>query len=584
MLKVRNFQRLVSALLQYRPESNNTLALQIERRALKIPDVRFLLFAERAYTYAEANAAINRHAHAYRTLGIGRGDVVALMMENRPEYLWHLFGLHKLGAVASLINANLSGEGLVHALRVCEPKCVAVGSELWPEFAEIAGQAPELASAAIADVDPDRGGDVDAPTMQQLVAAASADNPDSTGSLRLDELACYIYTSGTTGLPKAALIKHERLHRAGKAWASIAFNFGPGDVLYNCLPLYHSNGLLLATGSAINAGVTMALARRFSRRHFWDDIRKYDASAFIYIGELCRYLMNNAPDANERSHRVRVISGNGLRPDIWQEFRSRFGIKRVAEFYGATEGNCITVNFANVVGSVGPALPGMVLAKWSEAEQAFERDAAGFCIRPKLGEPGILLGKIAGRRAFDGYRNAEETEKKIVRNVFEHGDAYFNTGDLLKMDWRMHLHFTDRVGDTFRWKGENVSTTEVQERISKWPPAAEVNVYGVQVQGTEGRAGMAALVLNDGQEFDAVAFKQHVDASLPSYARPLFVRVRSALETTATLKLKKNDLQKQGFDPNASEDPIYFRDPAQDAYVRLEAARFADVNSGKLKL
>jgi acyl-CoA synthetase (AMP-forming)/AMP-acid ligase II len=584
MLKARNFQRLVSALLQYRPESNNTLALQIERRAQRIPDVRFLLFADRAYTYAEANAAINRHAHAYRALGIERGDVVALMLENRPEYLWHLFALHKLGAVASLINTNLGGEGLVHALRVCEPKRVVIGSELWPAFAEVRAQLPELASAALGDIDPDRGGSVDAPSMQQLVENASADDPDSTGSLRLVELACYIYTSGTTGLPKAALIKHERLHRAGKAWASIAFNFGPGDVIYNCLPLYHSNGLMLATGSAINAGVTMALARRFSRRQFWDDVRKYDATAFIYIGELCRYLLNNAPSPQERNHRVRVVSGNGLRPDIWQDFRQRFGIKRVAEFYGATEGNCITVNFANVVGSVGPALPGMVLAKWSEAEESFERDAAGFCIRPKLGEPGILLGKIAGRRAFDGYRNASETEKKIVRDVFEAGDAYFNTGDLLKMDWRMHLYFTDRVGDTFRWKGENVSTTEVQERISKWPPAAEVNVYGVQVHGTEGRAGMAALVLNDGQVFDATAFKQHIDTALPGYARPLFVRVRPALDTTSTFKLKKNDLQQQGFDPNVTEDPIYFRDPTQDEYVRLDAGRFAALNAGKLKL
>jgi acyl-CoA synthetase (AMP-forming)/AMP-acid ligase II len=397
-------------------------------------------------------------------------------------------------------------------------------------------------------------------------------------------VAAYIYTSGTTGMPKAALIKHERFYRAGAAWTSLALDYRPSDVMYNCLPLYHSNGLLLAVGSVVTAGVTLVLARKFSRRHFWDEIRRYDATAFIYIGELCRYLLNSEPSPRDREHRVRVITGNGLRPSLWVEFQRRFGIERVSEFYAATEGNCITVNLFDRTGSVGPKLPGMVLARWNEAEQDFVRDERGFLIKAKLGEPGILLGRISRRRNFEGYSDERETERKVIRGAFVPGDAYFNTGDLLREDFTKHLYFVDRVGDTFRWKGENVSTGEVEAQIAQWPKVAEVNAYGVQVPGTEGRAGMVALVLRAGEPFEVEEFKRHVDAQLPAFARPLFVRLQRALAITATFKLKKVDLQREGFDPNATEDPIYVLHPAHDAYVRLDDALHRELLTGQLRL
>jgi acyl-CoA synthetase (AMP-forming)/AMP-acid ligase II len=581
--QIRRVRLGVEALYTFRADSRATLAWQLQRHAQRQPDQLLLRYAERSYTYAQANALVNRHAHAYRELGIGRGDVVALMLENRPEYLWHLLGLHKLGAVAGLLNTQLRGDVLAHAVRVCQPKRVVIGSELWPAFAEARAALALERDTVHVDDDPDHPCDAQVPSLSALAARAGEGDPQVSNEPRLRDLAAYIYTSGTTGLPKAALIKHERLYRAGAAWSAV-LDYRPGDVMYNCLPLYHSNGLALATGSVITAGAGMVLARKFSSRRFWDEIRQHGATAFIYIGELCRYLLNAEPTPRDREHRVRVVTGNGLRPALWPEFQRRFGIARVAEFYGATEGNHVTVNFLNRVGSVGPMLPGMVLARWDEAGQEFLRDGRGFLIEAGVGEPGILLGRIGRLHAFEGYRDEQATEQKIIRNAFRPGDAYFNTGDLLRLDLLRHLYFVDRIGDTFRWKGENVSTGELEAQISKWPEAAEVNAYGVEIPGTEGRAGMAALVLRDGSRFDPAAFQVHVDAELPAYARPLFVRLKRTLATTATFKLKKTELQREGFDPAATEDPIYLRHPARGEYVLVDPDLYTQVITGQLRL
>jgi acyl-CoA synthetase (AMP-forming)/AMP-acid ligase II len=577
--------KLVQGFVLYSPTSNETIALQLEKHAARRPQHPFLLYGDRRYTYGEANAIINQHAHAYRALGVGKGDVVALALENRPEFIWHMFALHKLGAVSSLINTHGQGEVLAHALRVCEPKRIIIGSEIWSAFSSIRGQLGDLARGTVdVDMDPDHAAQVDVPVWSTRLTDASSDNPPESGTHKLSDHAAYIYTSGTTGLPKAAVIRHHRFYRGGRVWAGAAFRYTPDDVLYNCLPLYHSNSVLLATSSAVTAGVTMALARKFSRTRFWDDIRKHGATAFIYIGELCRYLVNNEPSPRDREHKVRVVSGNGLRPDIWETFQERFGIGRVAEFYGATEGNCITINLFGTVGSVGRLLPGMTVARWDEAEQSFVRDAQGFLIKAKAGEPGILLGKIRPRGEFDGYQDKAASEKKVVRDAFAKGDAWFNTGDLLRADRMGNLFFVDRLGDTFRWKGENVATSEVQEQLARFKAAHEVNVYGVQIPNTEGRAGMAAIVLQPGQQFDADAFYKHAASVLPAYSRPLFVRIMPELATTGTFKMKKTDLQKDGFDPAVVQDPIYFLDSANGAYVPLDASLKDAICSGKVKL
>jgi fatty-acyl-CoA synthase len=572
------FVRGLSAIARQRAP---TLAQRFERHA-RGPhgDDTFLLYDDRRYSYREANALVNRHAHAYRKLGLVAGDVVALLLDNRPEFLWHFLAAGKLGLTASLLNTHNTGAPLVHALRICGPKLMIVGAEHVAAFGEVRAELGELRAYEEGAVGAAGTGALAA--FGPLVDAESEADPPDTRRRRGSELAAYIYTSGTTGLPKAARMRSGRIARIAQGFATMAWDFRRGDVLYDSLPLYHSSGLIASAAAVICGGATLALARKFSATRFWDDVRRYDATAIVYIGELCRYLMAQPPRADDRQHRVRIALGNGLRADIWEQFQQRFGIARIAEFYGATEGNVATLNRDNTVGSVGRLLWGGVLARWDEASGDFVRGADGFLLQCKPGECGVLLGRIDRRAQFDGYHDQRETERKVVRDAFKRGDAWFNTGDLLRIDAQRRLYFVDRLGDTFRWKGENVSTFEVQEQLTRWPLAAEVNVYGVSVPGAEGRAGMAALVLRGA--FDAASFTQHVDASLPSYARPLFVRVLSALETTSTFKLKKGDLRDQGFDPRRIDDPLYVRHAAAEAYEPLTPALFAELLSGKLRL
>jgi acyl-CoA synthetase (AMP-forming)/AMP-acid ligase II len=576
--------KLLQGLLLYRTDSHETIAAQLQAHAERTPDRPFLYFGDRKYTYGEANARINQHASAYLALGVNSGDVVALLLENRPEFLWHLYGLHKIGAIASLINTHLQAEALAHAVRICSPVRVVVGSEVWEQFESVVDTIG-IGTRAIVDVDVDPEVPVSVPSSvwSERLEGQSVANPTVPGPI-LRAQAAYIYTSGTTGLPKAAIIRQDRFYRAGRVWAFGAYAFQPGDVLYNCLPLYHSNSVLIATAAVVTAGVSMALARKFSRTRFWEDVRRYDATAIIYIGELCRYLLNAPPSPDDTRHRVRVASGNGLRPDIWREFQERFGIAHIAEFYGATEGNSITVNMFNVFGSVGPSMPGMVLVRWDEANSAFLRDHDGRLQRVRAGEPGILLGKIRRRARFEGYQDRAASEEKILRDAFVPGDAYFNTGDLLRRDHRAHLYFVDRIGDTFRWKGENVATSEVQAHSLKWPAIEEASVYGVTIPGTEGRAGMAALVLRDGESFEPDGFAKHIARGLPSYARPLFVRVRKELQKTSTFKLQKTELQRDGYDPRKVSDPLYFLDADQGKYVPLTPEIYEGIENGRVRL
>lgn len=566
-------------------ESGATLTKQLEGHAAADPSKVFLVFEEERFTYAEANALINQHAHSYRALGVGHGDVVALLLENRPAFLWHLFGLHKIGAIGSLINTHLVGESLAHAIHICRPRHVVVGSELWSAFVQVRARLPEISDEMVdVDVAGPAAHASDAHVWGERLKRASRSNPTANAHITLADQAAYIYTSGTTGLPKAAVVRHSRFFRAGAVWAGLAFQFRPGDVLYNCLPLYHANGLLLATGSVVTAGVTMVLARKFSRTHFWEDVRRTNATGFIYIGELCRYLMNNPESPLDRQHKVRVISGNGLRPDIWRSFKERFGIQRVAEFYGSTEGNAITVNVLNVEGSVGVRLPGMKIVRWNDQVDEFARDVHGRLIECRPGEIGVLIGEIRRRAEFDGYHDREASERKVVRDAFKPGDAYFNTGDLMREDRFRQLYFVDRLGDTFRWKGENVATSEVQEQLASFPAIQEVNVFGVQVPGAEGRAGMAALVLREGQPLDLDALRAHIDRGLPSFARPVFLRVLPELSTTSTFKLKKNELQAQGFDPRRISDPLYVFHAQKGKYSPLTPELFDEIAAGKLAL
>jgi fatty-acyl-CoA synthase len=426
--------------------------------------------------------------------------------------------------------------------------------------------------------------DLDAALVKQSSAAV---DPALRRGLRAGDGLFLIYTSGTTGLPKAARISHTKAIVTGGG-SMHAQGLTSSDRTYCCLPLYHSAGGMMAAGAALLSGGTLVISRKFSAKRFWSDCAQHDVTSFQYIGELCRYLLNSPPHPDERRHRIRCVIGNGLRPEIWTAFQKRFAIPRIIEFYGATEGNMALINLPGRVGAVGQLphflrkLIGIELVRFDVEAEEIVRGADGFCERADFGEPGEAIIKISKTSRFEGYTNPEATEKKILRNAFAKGDAYFRTGDLLRLDSEGFFYFVDRIGDTFRWKGENVATSEVTQVLAVQPGVEEVNVYGVSVPGSEGRAGMAAIVTGEG--FDLEALGRHVVAELAPYARPLFLRILPQMEITGTFKHRKVDLVREGFDPSRLPDPLYFLDPKEDVYVRLDAATFEGIASGEIRV
>jgi fatty-acyl-CoA synthase len=567
-------------LTRHKPDGKSTIADLVEEQAKRQPVHPFLRCGDREQSYAELNADANRIAHWARAQGVVRGDVVALCMENRAEYVATWTGIAKLGATTALINTNLTGQPLAHAIATSGARHLILGEECLDRFASAAHAMPTPLAVWIAR-DPEQPR-ADWPAGAEDLAAALREQPERNPDASLrdgvatgDDL-FYIYTSGTTGLPKAARFSHLRFLNMG-AISAFALGLRPADVHYCALPLYHSAGGAMLVSSVMSAGACMALRRRFSASRFWDDIRRYDATCFQYIGELCRYLLQQPPSPDDRRHRVRAMIGNGLRADVWAPFQERFGIPMVREFYGATEGNVAYMNFENKVGSVGrfpwKVLTNARLVRYDHDTDQPVRGPDGMCIECGVDEVGEMVGRLpkkandpAGR--FEGYTSKEATEKKLLRDVFEPGDVWFRTGDLLRMDKDDFLYFVDRIGDTFRWKGENVSTQEVAEQLTSFPGLHMVNVYGVAVPGSDGRAGMAALVLAPGARFDGADFYRHVQA-LPRYAAPLFVRLLAEQEMTGTFKIRKVDLQREGFDPSAISDALFLRDDKAGAYVPL---------------
>jgi len=566
-----------------RPSSPWNASKLLAERAERAPDAPGLLYRDRRYTWRELDESVDRMASALQDAGVGPGDVVSLVMDNRPEFLLAVTALSRLRAVAALVNTHLTGAPLEHAIGVAGPRLVLVGSEHAERVAALPAPGGLGREAILVCGDPDdaelRGGeglgDFDA-----LVAAAVG-SPREVGAPRADECMCYIYTSGTTGLPKAAIIRNSRWLLAGALFGSSVLELGPGDVVYIPLPLYHSNAMFAGWGGALVTGACMALRRKFSASQFWSDVQRFDASTFVYIGELCRYLLNQPERPEERAHRLRVITGNGLRPDIWERFQERFRIPLIREFYGATEGNAPLVNMMGRPGMVGRLQPSQTVVRCDLESGAILRDADGRCERARPGETGLLLGRISRITRYDGYLDAEATQRKIVPGAFREGDRWFGSGDLVTLHEDGWIAFADRVGDTFRWKGENVSTHEVSELLSEAPGVLESNVYGVQVPGTDGRAGMAALRCGSGFTLEALA--KTVLEKLASYQRPYFVRLLGdEMRVTGTFKHQKVDYRHEGWDPTQVADPLYFFDG--ERYVPLDAELCEAIESGRVAL
>jgi acyl-CoA synthetase (AMP-forming)/AMP-acid ligase II len=525
----------------------------------------------------------SRYATWFETLGIRFGDVVALAMNNRPDYLFAVMGLSKLGAVGALINTNLTGKALAHALSVAHAKKVLAGSEHAGRLAEVLGQLTGIDPArdfhVHVEADAPREGSTPGTIVNDAIAATSPSRR-ADRALRGIDTFCFIYTSGTTGLPKAAIVTNQRFVAAAIVFGRLMHRAGPSDVIYAPLPLYHANGLMLGWGAALATGAAFAMRRKFSVSEFWEDVRRFGATSFVYIGELCRYLLNAPVQDGERNHRLRVAVGNGLRSDIWVAFQKRFRVPIVREFYGSTEGTAPALNLRGRPGMIGRLARGQAIVRCDAATGELRRNAAGFCERVRPGEVGLLIGRISPFIRFDGYVDRTASESKVLRDVFRHGDRYFNTGDLIQLHAARWMSFADRLGDTFRWKGENVSTAEVGEILCGAPGVLEANVYGVEVPGTDGRAGMAALKTSNGFTLDV--FATYVREHLAAYQRPLFLRLlRGEMRIVGTLKQQKAEYQMEGYDPAQVTDDLYVL--SGECYQPLDAAVYADIKSGVRK-
>jgi fatty-acyl-CoA synthase len=509
------------------------------------------------------------------------------MMPNRPDYLAAWLGITRVGGVVALINTNLAGRALAHCVDAVAPRHMIVAAELIEGFA---GARPHLAARPALWA---HGADLADFARIDRDLARHSDGPLDASERRavtIDDKALYIYTSGTTGLPKAANVSHARV-MTWSHWFAGLMGTRPDDRMYDCLPMYHSVGGVVATGALLVAGGSVVIRDKFSASRFWDDVARHDCTLVQYIGELARYLVNAPPHPREATHHIRLACGNGLRADVWESFKRRFAIPHILEFYAATEGNLSLYNVEDRPGAIG-RVPSFLAHRFPAAIVKFDverseplRNADGRCIRCAADEAGEAIGRIEGASPgarFDGYTDAQASEKKILRDVFEPGDAWFRTGDLMRKDAQGFFYFVDRIGDTFRWKGENVSTAEVAEAIARCPGVLDATVYGVAIPGADGRAGMAALAVTD--VFDLAALHRHLDASLPAYARPVFLRVRTELETTATFKHRKDDLVRAGYDPAATQDAIYFNDVARQSYVRVHAALLERIQTGQVRV
>jgi fatty-acyl-CoA synthase len=597
--ELRYFFGLVRILRAVRPVASDptrTLGPFFKNLACRYGDKTALISARETLSYRQLDARANLYARWALANGFRKGDAIALLMPNRPEYFCVWIGLSKVGCVTALINTNLVGSALAQCINVAHPRALIADAGLLASLNAARPMLDETIGLFVHGEAPE--GECEDKFQRldlKLETFSDADlSHEERPALSSKDRCLYVYTSGTTGMPKAANLNHFRVLLMMTGFSAVTAARST-DRVYNCLPMYHTVGGICTLGAALLKGGTLVIREKFSAREFWSDILRFDCNVFCYVGELCRYLLAAPPCPQEVAHRLRLCCGNGLRPDVWTKFRDRFQVPRIIEFYAATEGNVALFNFDSTPGAVG-RLPDWIKHRFPIAIVRFDiereeviRDAKGFCIACAPNEPGEIIGKIIndpkqpGNR-FEGYSDKAASERKIMRNVFCEGDAWFSTGDLMMRDAQGYYYFLDRAGDTFRWKGENVSTTQVSEAITAFSGIQDANVYGVSIPGTEGRAGMAAIVTQNADSFDLTAFRHHLRQHLPAFARPLFLRFQTQIELTSTFKQRKVDLVAQGFDPARIAEEIYFDDPVSDRFVRVDTALHAQIMRGGVQI
>ena len=581
---ISTFGRIFKSLKSIESKPENIVPMQIAAFARETPDAIAIYYEDEKISYKELIDRSNKYAQWFLKNNLAKGDVVALMMENRPEFLSCWIGITQVGGTVALINTNLSGQPLDYSLGISQANNLIIGSELLESFSTANDETKNKFNTWV------QGNYQESnyfKNINKVLEDLPSEKPKINYTVTNDDDGLYIYTSGTTGNPKAATISHKRLRLMMLGFKG-AIQPNKDDRVYNVLPLYHSAGGVIAVGLALTSGASLVLKRKFSVNDFWDDVNKYGVTIFQYIGELCRYLLNAPEHKYEKSHNLRMVCGNGLRPDIWDAFKDRFKINNILEFYGATEGNVSLMNYDGKSGAIG-RIPKYIekilnvhIIKFDIEKEEPIRDENGFCIPCDVNEVGEAIGKIAIEGSFEGYVDKEATKKKILSDVFEKGDQYFRSGDLLSKDDLGYVYFADRIGDTFRWKGENVATSEVAEAFVGFDGILEANVYGVSIPGSDGKAGMAALSTN--KDIDLVKLYQKLSSSLPAYAQPLIIRIKNEIEVTGTFKHRKVELVKEGYDPKNISEPLYFCDHQSRKYVPLDNDLFGSIDNQEIKL
>ena len=568
------------------PASPTGLGIAFEKAVKRNPQGIALLFEDQSYSYRALNEWANQIAHYYLSLGAKKGDVIAVMVENRPELIATIVALAKIGVTIALVNTSQVGKVLAHSINLVNPIAVIAGEEVRAAIDEIR-QDLNVAQDRFhwfADQETRKHAGTapkDYVNLAQKIDQFPKFNPSTTRTVTGKDGLFYIYTSGTTGLPKAVIFTHSRWTLAYGTYGHI-LNLGKDDVMYVTLPLYHATGVVVCWCGVIAGSATLAVRRKYSTSAFWKDVQKFNASAIGYVGELCRYLIDAPTTELDRAHRVTKMIGNGMRPNIWGKFKERFGVQEVLELYASSEGNVGFSNIFNFDNTVGFSPTPYAIVEFDKEKNELVRDKKGHCKKVKTGEVGLLIGKITSRSPFDGYTDPEKNKSVILKDVFTKGDSYFNTGDLVRDIGFRHAQFVDRLGDTFRWKGENVSTTEVENMVCEYHKIAEAVVYGVEIPNTNGRAGMAAITLVDGEELNEADLSAMVNVfkkCLPSYAIPVFLRVQAKVETTGTFKYQKNKLKEDAFNPAKTSERLLVLLPGATAYCDVNAEIFNNIQS-----
>jgi fatty-acyl-CoA synthase len=581
------FLRIIKEVKSVDAKSNFGIADEIEMRVDKFGSNLAFLEDDINLTYDDMEKYANRIAAWALSEGCIAGDTVALFIRNRAHYVAVWFGLTKIGVIPALLNYQLAGPALAHCVNVSDSKIIIVDHEMADQW-----QSAKKHTKADVKVFSIFGNIKKYKNLDSELLNHSYRRPSRNfrEGIKGGDLCMKMFTSGTTGMPKAAKVTHVRAQNYMRGFAG-GVNTGQSDRIMMVLPLYHATGGLCGVGAALTRGGAVIVRPKFSVSNFWDEVVKYEATLLVYVGELCRFLLSSPVHPQEHKHKIKWIIGNGLRPEVWPGFVKRFNIKHVIEFYGATEGNVSLMNIDGPVGAVG-RVPGYLKFKFNCDIIKYDielgeniRNSKGFCVRTDNNEVGELIGEIKQsdpRFRFEGYETSEATQKKILRDVFKQGDAWFRTGDLLKRDKMGYYYFIDRVGDTFRWKAENVATGEVAAVLSSYNGINEANVYGVSVPGYDGRAGMASIVAEN--KLDMKFLMKHIQENLPSYARPVFIRLSKESETTGTFKFKKTDLVEAGFNPKNFDDPIYYSDLVTGEYRKITQKLFDDISNGVIRL